>query len=85
MADWTKLRARIVFAGGLVCAVGMSGRLLPVRAETQGVLGQHLELLDRNAGYFGEKNKDALDKDLTSDYERIGLLGDRKDRKAGWI
>ena len=81
MADWTKLSVRIVVAGGMLCTMALGGRLLPARAEPQGVLGQHLELLDRNAGYFGAKNMDALAKDLTEDYERTGLVGDKKAKR----
>lgn len=80
MASWLVRSGRAMVAGSVLCAAALGGRPIPVRAEPEGVLAQHMALLDRNARAFGEKNREALAKDLTADYVRIGPLGDRKSR-----
>ncbi len=80
MPVWTNSGVRVFVASGMLCAAALGARLLPVRAEPEGVLGQHLALLDRNARLFAEKNRAALANDLTDNYARIGMLGEKRTR-----
>jgi len=80
MSAWKNGRMRVIVASNVLCAAAFAARMLPVRAEPEGVLGQHMALLDRNAKAFAARNGEALANDLTEDYVRLGLLGGRKSR-----
>jgi len=62
----------------MMFAAGRS--LLPVNAEPEGVFGQHIALLNRNAELFAAKDTAALSADLTDDYIHIDLLGVKKNK-----
>ncbi len=80
MSVWTPRKVRVIVTIGALFAAASVARVLPVRAEPEGVLGQHLALLDRNAASFAAKDREALANDLTEDYVRKDLLGGRTTR-----
>jgi len=72
---------RIAAVGAVICTLAFTARLRPVGAEPQGVLGQHFELLERNARAFERKDEQALASDLTADYVRTDLFGRNQTRE----
>lgn len=71
---------RIAIAAAIVCASALLARVRPVGAEGQGVLNQHIVILERNAKSFERKDDKMLAADLAPDYVRMDLFGRKQNR-----
>lgn len=71
---------RYIAAAAIICAIAFAARVRPVKAEPQGILNLHIELLERNSRSFERKDDKALAADLAADYVRTDLFGRKQTR-----